>query len=305
MKTLWGGLLVLSLAVGAMSSFGQVLPLDVSIPGYSLGRETNAVSAVDEIDAWSFDALAGDLITIAVDTPGGILNPYVELRNSANGLLASDEDSGPAGDALISAFAIISSGTYTARVTGRSSTTGPYVIHVAIARTVQMENDGNYGNDSASSANLLGKTADGVQAKAHVAGTIMETGPAGSSDAGNTDEDVFNLGTLNAGNVVTLTFRLPPGSTLDPRVSLRASDGSVVPDADGIPTNASATVTVPIGGVYYAWVEANAGSGSTGQYLLDVAIEDSAAPKVTAVSRLPAPNANTDRVLSTFTVSFD
>ena len=54
----------------------------------------------------------------------------------------------------------------------------------------------------------------------------------------NTDEDRFQLGMLNTGNVIDLGLRLPSSSSLIP--SLRVFDGSGVEllDTDGDPTNA-------------------------------------------------------------------
>ena len=88
----------------------QSLPFDSSITNYFLARATNSIDNASEVDSWSFDALAGDVVSISVETPTGALDPYVEMRNSANGLLASDEDSGPGADASITTFTMTSSG---------------------------------------------------------------------------------------------------------------------------------------------------------------------------------------------------
>ena len=50
---------------------------------------------------------------------------------------------------------------------------------------------------------------------------------------GKFDQDVFALGTLNAGNMVELGARLPSASTLSPLVTLLRADGTVLADADG------------------------------------------------------------------------
>src|SRR3954467_9163061 len=172
----------------------QSLVLDNSIPGYSIGRGTNAISSAGQVDSWAFDALAGDVVSISVDTPSGALNPYGDLRNSANGSLVADDDGGPGFDSLIGAFPISSSGSYSIRVSGNSSTTGPYTVRLEIGRTVQLEADQNYANDTIPSANPITKTAVGIQSKATVAGTIMKTGPAGTSDSGHVDQDTFSIG---------------------------------------------------------------------------------------------------------------
>ena len=147
----------------------QTLTFDGSSPGYFVARTTNTIATAGEVDSFSFDALAGDVVSIAVDTPDSALDPYVELRNSANGLMTSDEDSGPGVDSLVGSFVMSSSGTYSVRIGGRSSTVGAYQVRVDIARTVQMEADANYSNDTIGGANILRKSPDGVQAKATIA----------------------------------------------------------------------------------------------------------------------------------------
>src|SRR5258706_4299192 len=240
-------LLCLGFGMFHTNARAQSLTFDTSISGYIVGRGTNTLTTASQVDSWSFDALAGDVISINVDTPTVGLNPYVELRNSANGLLISDEDSGSGYDSSISAFTIVSSGTYSVRVGARSST-GPYVVRVEIGRTVQLESDGDFSNDTIPGANALRKVVDGVQAKASMAGTIMQTGRAGTLDAGNTDEDTFDLGRLNSGNIVEISFRLPTGSTLAPRVTLLSSAGAVIADDDGNATNAHFHATMPAAG---------------------------------------------------------
>ncbi|HUR47612.1 MAG TPA: pre-peptidase C-terminal domain-containing protein, partial [Candidatus Saccharimonadales bacterium] len=303
-KLFWVFLAAWLLRSATMAS-AQSLSFDNTIAGYSFSRLTNSIASAAEVDSWSFDALAGDVISITVDTPVGALDPYVELRNSANGLLASDDDSGPGSDSLISNYIMTSSGTYFVKVGGKSSTTGGYQLRVEIGRNVQLENDQNYSNDTIGGANLVRKTANGIQAKSSVAGTIMETGPAGSGDSGNLDEDLFDLGRLNAGNVVELSFRLPSGSSLIPKVTLLAADGTPLSDDDGSTTDAHFHGTIPSAGNYYAKVEAASGAGANGNYIVDIVIQDTVAPKVIGVSRLPASGGTSDRVISTFFVGFD
>ncbi len=55
---------------------------------------------------WSFSALAGDVVSVSVDTPSSDVDPYVELRNAADGVLRSDDNSGPGNDSYINCFAL-------------------------------------------------------------------------------------------------------------------------------------------------------------------------------------------------------
>src|SRR4026209_327092 len=81
------------------NSIGTALPLtmvhDPSDVGNFVGRITNSISAGSEVDYWSFDALAGDVISLSVVTPASVLKPYIQLRNSADGLLVGNDDGGP------------------------------------------------------------------------------------------------------------------------------------------------------------------------------------------------------------------
>ncbi len=72
---------------------------------------------------------------------------------------------------------------------------------------------------------------------------------------GKFDQDVFALGTLNAGNMVELGARLPSASTLSPLVTLLRADGTVVADADGNGGDGHFMATLVADGDYYAKIE--------------------------------------------------
>ena len=158
------------------------------------------------------------------------MNASVYLHNAAGSYLEGDDRDGPEYDAFISHYEITSSGTYYARVYsdtywGGGSATGTYELRVDVARGIDLESDTGYSNDSISGANTLTLTVgDPGHKMGVVAGTVM------SPDSWNTDEDVFLLGTLSAGNVVELTTTLPSSSTLVARVRLLDASGTEVTD---------------------------------------------------------------------------
>jgi hypothetical protein len=201
---------------------------------------------------------------------------------------------GPDTDGFISAFTITSSGTYYALV-GSSGGTGSYQARVDLVRGLQIESDQDYANDAIAGANTLRKTAAAAQARARIAGTIMAGG----------DVDVFYLGRLNAGNVVDASTRFPAASTLNAQITLLTATNTALVDADGNTTNGHAQATIPSDGDYYVRVTNNLGSGPNAQYLLEVTINDTIAPQITRITRLPAASGTTDRVISTFVASFD
>ena len=260
--------------------------------GYYVGFSTGVVASVGAVEYWSFEALAGDRVSIHVSASGSGLNPFVELRNAADGVLEGDNDDGPGSDAFISQFVIDASGTYFARVRG-GNTTGSYDLRVDVARGIDLESDANNANGTREGASRVTKRPEGGQAVAHFVGSVMA----------DTDIDVWRLGGLNESNTVALAVRLPEGSTLEVKLQLVTDDGTVVADDEATPGALQATI--PTGGPHYVQVEARSGAGLRGLYIVDVVIDDDVPPRVVAVTRFPAEGARSDRVISTFSVRFD
>ena len=280
---------------------------DPADSGYLVGRGFGWIDPAtygdywSDPDYWSFQALAGDIVSISVDTPDSGLDPYIELRNAADGVLRGDDNSGPGNDAYIGHYAISTSGNYFVRV-GKyrySSTPGSYQLRVDVARSVQLESDANFANDSISGANplVLEQDAPG-QIVGTVAGTVM------SAEGANTDEDYFYLGTLDASAVVVLNVSLPSLSALNPRVQVVDGSGAVVADTDGDATDGGFLATLAAADDYYAILDANDGAGPRGQYLLDIDIADAVSPTVISVSGLPAEGTTSDNIFSSIEVMF-
>jgi hypothetical protein len=199
---------------------------DPSGGGYYVARGIGSILPSSDVDWWSFEALAGDLLSISVDTLDSDLIPNARFYNMSGNGLASDEGGyGPGSDAFISRYDISSTGTYYVQVTRRSNTIGSYTLRVDIARGIDLESDANYANDTIPGADVLDLTQDTPgHLVSTISGTVMES-PATYS---YTDVDTFSLGTLSLGNIVELDIRLPPTSTLIPWVKLIDSDGTVI-----------------------------------------------------------------------------
>ena len=97
-----------------------------------------------------------------------------------------------------------------------------------------------------------------------IAGTIM-------SPAEAVDGDYFNLGTVNAGETVFLSVRLPGIGNLKPVVEFRDSTNSLLTIAPN-PSSSVGRTDITRTGTYYAVIWGLGGQGPYGQYLLDVAI---------------------------------
>ena len=281
------------------------LPLVEDPPGsgYYVGRGQGLIdpapyNSYSESDWWRFEALAGDRVSVSMDTPDSVLDPYVYLYDAAGTNVAADESGGPDQDAFISRYVIPTSGTYYVRASKDRYHQVPdsYHLRVDLARGIELESDAHYSNDSVGGANTLTLVpgAPGEQT-ATVAGTVM--GPESS----NTDEDRFGWGTANAGNMVELNVRLPEAGTLDPRVVLVDSTGTEVADEDGAPNDGHFIVNLAADGVYYAQVAANAGAGELGQYLLDVVVTDLVPPVVVSTG-LPGEGTTTGQFINSFQV---
>ncbi|MHC4996649.1 MAG: hypothetical protein ACYTGQ_16520, partial [Planctomycetota bacterium] len=214
------------------NTFGTATPLtlieDPSGSGYHLTHGIDEISIAGETDYWSFEALAGDVITMTADTPTGSLNSVIELLNAAGGVLTFNHDSGPDQDAMINHYTIASSGTYYSRITGASNTIGAYDMRIDLARGTNLESDSNYSNDTINTAQKFPLTIQGLTRTTTVAGTVM------ASQGSNHDEDMYWLGYLTTDNTVELSVRLPSSSTLAGSLSVVNAQGATIPDDDGI-----------------------------------------------------------------------
>ncbi|MCP5528023.1 MAG: pre-peptidase C-terminal domain-containing protein [Verrucomicrobiales bacterium] len=227
------------------------LPLPEAIlgTGFLVGRGLGSLEPSSDEDWWSFEALAGDLVSVSVDASQSGLNPEVYLYDAAGNYLDNDSDDGPGNDAFISRYGIGSSGRYYVRVESRYSTSGSYQVRVELARGIDLESDASYANDSVSGANGLVLRGDlsGHQ-QATVAGTVML--PEGA----NKDQDSYALGVLEAGNVVELRLQIPAGGSLVPWLRLMNEAGQTVSEPGGDQLDGQVRVTLSEGGQYYAQV---------------------------------------------------
>ena len=172
---------------------------DPPLAGLLSGLGTGNIDVADE-DYWAITALAGDVVRVAVDTPSSILDANVEFLNSAGGVLRSDNNGGPGADSLVNNFEIATTGAYFVKVRGSSSTSiGTYQVRVDLARGIQLESDSGYSNDHGA-GHFVGLAQSGNRFSGTIAGSIM------SPEDTNLDEDRFNLGFRNAGNVIEWTF---------------------------------------------------------------------------------------------------
>ena len=258
-----------------------------------MGHGQGAIDPYGDGDYWSFEAVEGDIVSISVDTPGSDLYPYVCLYNSAGSRIRCDYEGGPEHDAYIGHYAVTTSGTYFVSVScGGGASDGSYHLRLELARGLHLETDVNNGNDLISGANSLSLQGVGSSSQARVAGTII----------GASDEDVFDCGAINTGNIVELSLSLPTSSTLEAKLTLRDSDNVAVADEDGNPDDAHFLGTIAADGIYYAMVDSNAGAGVLAQYILNVELTDLIPPMIISATDLPDHGTTTDQIVDSFTL---
>ena len=278
---------------------------DPSGSGYWTVRGLGGLWPAGDRDYWSFEAAAGDVLSVAVDTPESNLCMYVSLRDGTDSQLTSeDRGTGPDQDALISQYRVPGGGRYYLWIrnhdwSGWDRRRGSYEVRVDVVRGgVQLEYDrDHYNHTLGQSTELsLGPVGEGAIG-ATVAGTVMESNPWA-------DRDYFALGTLSVGNSVELSMRYPSVSELSGQVSLVDSTDVRVTDEDGEPLDAGARCTIETEGLYYVKVEGLSGAGTRGQYLLDVSVADVVPPRITSISPVPLEGGTLEKGIDLFSLTF-
>ncbi|GAB4572290.1 MAG: hypothetical protein Kow0077_11310 [Anaerolineae bacterium] len=89
---------------------------------------SGAINHGTQVDEWQFEAQAGEIVTIRMETTGvaSPLDPFIELVGPNGNVLISDDDSGTGLDARIADYILPASGTYTIRASGRNGSRGIY-----------------------------------------------------------------------------------------------------------------------------------------------------------------------------------
>src|SRR4030095_5932986 len=100
--------------------------------------------------------------------------------------------------------------------------------------------------------------------------------------------DPFALGKLDPGNQVVVGSRTITGSSLTYKVQVVGKNAGLLADGDNSQLDNKATVSSTTSDDYYLKIEAVSGVGLRGQYLVDIDVQDTASPRITAISGIPA-----------------
>jgi hypothetical protein len=126
------GSFVLTLESAADSGLGA--RFDASFPLQFGDVIEGAITEERAAQFYSFDGLAGDVVTIRMDRAGGTLDPLLALTDALAREIISDDDGGDGQNALILDFVLPADGTYTIIATRYErdvgTTTGRYRLSV-------------------------------------------------------------------------------------------------------------------------------------------------------------------------------
>ncbi len=242
----------------------------VTVGGSSTGR----IETSGDGDWFAVTLTAGTQYQLRASSTG-LSDPYLTLRNSGGGFVASNDDGGGDRNALIT-FTASSSGTYYLDVEDYGSGTGAYTVSASSL---------GQGDDYSATTSTTGRVSVGGSGTGRI-----ETGG---------DHDWFAV-TLNAGTQYQL--RASSAGLGDPLLTLRNSGGGFVTSNDdsGGGLNSLITFTASSSGTFYLDVQ-DYGSG-TGAYTVSATSlgqADDYAANLSTAGRASVGGSSTGRIETT------
>lgn len=259
------------------------------LTAYGLGL----FSAKGEADFWRFEGEAKDVLTIRMEADGNGIYPRLYLQDSTGQTLSS-VNGDYSGLAQIQNYVVSKPGTYFIKVWSDNQV-GKYKFRVDQSRGPQMEAE---GNDSQASANMLGLTFSTGSYQARMVGALT------GNDSGV--GDVFSLGTLNAGNAISVALLVPAGSSLSTNGATLSIESTGGGNGVSLITNSTGFLnfTVASNDVYYVRIATDANHlNLLAQYLLNIAVVDGVPPVVVSTS-LPANGTTSTSLIDKISVTF-
>lgn len=286
-----------------------------------------SIGFAGDTDSYTLNLDAGQTVTIVAHPTVSVavtLQPTLQWRDPSNALLGSATAAAVGQDALLQTIPVSVSGTYTLTVGAVGSSTGAYSLQVILNAAAELESHNGPDNSTLAAAQdingsflaLTGSASRGAAigtletptgylpneiepnntlATANPAmssfvpytGNLYQMGLKGTISNGNTDEDTFTIGQLQAGDVLTITQNgvLSSRGTLgDPVVYLIRSNGGspviVISDDDSGTGLDSLVYRFAITDTDTYYVRASRFTG-TGTYDLALYLEDEGTPPLT------------------------
>jgi|GEM_PF-2228315 len=213
-----------------------------------------SVSEREPIRLYALELRSSDNLTITMDRSTTEIDPKLELYDRRGSQVAMDDDGGGSMNARISRY--LSAGSYVimAYEVGYNNTGG---------FTLSVSNRQGYPQTQPLTQQATPRPSSSTASLISVGTT--RTGRIASARA----EDVYRL-ILDGQTAVRIDATKPSGSSLDPKLILRNTNGGdLIEDDDGGPGNDARLVLVLDGGVYLLAV--TGAISSTGSYSLNVA----------------------------------
>jgi hypothetical protein len=246
----------ISVLLGADS---QPLTLDPTT-GIRMAAARGNLRDASDVDYWSFDAVAGERLMIATESPGSPNNSSLLYRiYYPNGIsqwtyFYSDNY----GRAQVS-LTVPVSGTYYIRAESSDAFTGEYRIRVTLVgddvrspggAPVQLEAENNDDTARANTVLPQPSTLNPQPPPGHRQATVL--GCINTGDPG----DLFRLGILSSNSTITLGLRKPTRSDFANVLEIFDSAGALATASSLGATQFSYTVPAGAGGAFYARVRA-------------------------------------------------
>ena len=129
------------------------------------GEAVGSVGWAGDVDTFTFDLDAGQTVTLVADADA-LLHPQIELIDPSGSFIGVATASAAGMDAVLQTVAASAAGTYVARITGASGTSGRYSVQLLLNSAVSLEVHDGADNGSMATAQDLAASyvslADGL-----------------------------------------------------------------------------------------------------------------------------------------------
>ncbi|MGV3772709.1 MAG: FG-GAP-like repeat-containing protein, partial [Verrucomicrobiales bacterium] len=249
------------------------------------------VSGAEDMDYWSFQGTAGQLVSVASENLGNspATGLVYYLVNSANGVIHHFYTS-YYGRGQFNPYVLPADGVYYVRVQRQYDYVGEYRFRVT---TYPSTYNGEYEDN-----NSVGQAQSNIfQAE----GNSLTSKTVAYANAEDGSGDYYRLGNFAPGTVATLSLTQPSDSPFSGVMQILLQDGTTLTNTEA----GASALRFPVGptGNYFVRVTDAAGGGLSHQYLLQVTIVDGASPTITGLN-LPAENSSNDFVHPNFDINF-
>lgn len=273
------------------------LAMTSSQPGLISGAGRGFLLNTADVEYWAFEAEEGDILVLVSENPGNPGSSGMNFRiEREDGSILWTFQPASNGRGLSTPMVIPATGKYYLRVWPWYSYYNEHRFRLSLYRGIEVELEPNESIATATPLTL--SPVEGGRAGA-VGGFAWVSG----------DLDYFSLGTVQAGETIFLSVRLPQSSPMAPVVSLYNADNQYMSEAgSGRPFDGVAEIEITQTGEYFALVRS---SGSTGglmsEYILDALIVPSGGvsfPNLQVVN-LSASGVENIKSGETFTIEYE